>query len=115
MHCRPVIILDGEHFNVSQCAGCQRVGLHYHNLLVGFDPEQFEVFSDSFAKIDFKASAVKFPNGLERIIVNTCHQDIQFCFSETEFEEFRDLLQQALIILDARQIVEAKDPGPGCH
>ena len=115
MHCRPVIVLDGEHFNVSRCAGCGRIGLHYRNLLVGFDPEQFGAFSDSFAKIDFKSSAVKFPNGLAHIIVNTCHQDIQFCFTKEEFEEFRNLLQQALIILDARQIVEAKGHGPECH
>ena len=108
MHCRPVIVLDGEHFNVSRCAGCERIGLHYRNLLVGFDPEQFEAFSTSICNIDFKSSAVKFPNGLEHIIVNTCHQDIQFCFTQEEFEEFQEVLQQALIILDARQIVKAK-------
>ena len=108
MTCNPEIILNGEYFNVSQCTCCHRIGLYYKNLLVGFNPEEFTSFCRLFGEIDFKVSAVTFPDGLGHIVVNTCHQDIQFNFTEVEFEEFRDILQRALIILRANHIIRVK-------
>lgn len=108
MTCTPEIILSGKHFNISQCTGCQRIGLYYKNLLVGFNPEEFTSFSRLFSEIDFKMSATVFPDGLGHIVVNTCHQDIQFNFTEAEFEEFRNILQKALIILRANHIIRVK-------
>lgn len=108
MTCSPEIILNGEHFNVSQCTCCQRIGLYYKNLLVGFNPEEFMLFGRLFSAVDFSVSALRFPDGVDHIVINTCHQDIQFNFTEVEFEEFREILQKALIILRANDIVRIK-------
>lgn len=108
MTCNPEMLLNGTYFNVSQCTGCQRIGLYYKNLLVGFNPEEFIRFGRLFSDIDFKLAASRFPDGLDHIVVNTCHQDIQFTFTEAEFEEFRDIMQKALIILKANQIIRVK-------
>ena len=108
MTCKPEIILNGTYFNVSQCSCCKRIGLYYKNLLVGFNPDEFTRFARLFSEIDFKLSACRFPDGLDHIVVNTCHNDIQFNFTEAEFDEFRDILQKALIILKANEIIRVK-------
>ena len=108
MTCKPEIILNGPNFNVSQCAGCKRIGLYYKNLLVGFNPDEFTRFGQLFSEIDFKLSACPFPDGLDHVVVKTCHNDIQFSFTEKEFDEFRDILQKALIILKANEIIRVK-------
>ena len=108
MTCSPEIILNGEHFNVSQCSCCQRIGLYYKNLLVGFNPEEFMLFAKLFSAVDFSTSALRFPDGVDHIVINTCHQDIQFNFTEVEFEEFRDMLQKALLILRANHVLRVK-------
>ena len=106
MNCKPRIILEGETFNISECTCCQRIGLYYNNLLVGFNPQDFLAFTRSFCRIDFAASSVRFPSGKEHIVVNTCHRDIQFNFTREEFEELKDILQQAMVLLEARQVLK---------
>ena len=113
MNCKPSIILEGEHFNISQCTCCQRIGLYYNNLLVGFNPQDFLAFTESFCKIDFTSSSVKFPNGQEHIVISTCHRDIQFNFTREEFEELKDILQQAAVILEAHRILKQSMDYPG--
>lgn len=109
MTCKPIVILEGEHFNVAQCAGCKRIGLYYKNLLIGFEPKDFKAFGRSYSKINFNASAVMFPDGFKRIVIDTCHHDIQFNFTGEEFEEFKDMLQQAIIMVEAHQIIRSKN------
>lgn len=108
MTCNPEIIINGKYFNVSQCTGCKRIGLYYKNLLVGFNPKEFTRFCRLFSSIDFSASAIRFPDGEDHIMVNTCHKDIQFNFTRAEFEEFREILQKALIILRANHVMRVK-------
>ncbi|MDN5217301.1 hypothetical protein QQ020_34830 [Fulvivirgaceae bacterium BMA12] len=65
-------------------------------------------FAQSFSEINFEKAAVRFPDDLEHIVVNTCHRDIQFTFTKAEFEEFRETCQKALIIVKANQILRVK-------
>lgn len=108
MTCKPELIVNGKFFNVTQCTDCRRIGLYYKNLLVGFKHEEFLRFGRLFGEIDFKASALRFPDGVDHVVVNTCHEDIQFNFTATEFVEFQDIIQKALIILKANDIISVK-------
>ncbi len=106
MNCKPEIILEGEDFNISRCAGCHRIGLYYKNLLVGFDQQEFWAFCRSFLAIDFDASSIIFPDDQRHILTNTCHPDIQFTFNLAGFKEFSSMLQQSMIMLEARSILQ---------
>lgn len=106
MHCTPEVIIEGNYFNISRCPHCKRIGLYYKNLLVGFNPDTFKDFSKSFTEIHFDSMAVRFPDGFKHLIVNSCHQDIQLTFKKTEFEEMKDILSQANILLDAKDILK---------
>ncbi|MEM1136403.1 MAG: DUF6686 family protein [Bacteroidota bacterium] len=106
MNCRPEVIIEGKYFNISQCPDCKRLGIYYKNLLIGFSPDTFKTFSQSFTNIDFHTMAVSFPDGFKHIIVNSCHYDIQFNFNKTEFEELKKLILQANILLEAKDILD---------
>ncbi|MDN5212899.1 hypothetical protein QQ020_12610 [Fulvivirgaceae bacterium BMA12] len=108
MCCNPEMIINEKHFNISQCTECRRIGLYYKNLLVGFKPREFASFSRLFNQIDFEMAAIRFPDGHDHIVVNTCHPDIQFSFTKAEFEEFREMLQHASLILKANRILRTK-------
>ncbi|UZR99456.1 DUF6686 family protein [Chondrinema litorale] len=106
MSCIPEILLEGNYFNIARCRHCKRIGLYYKNLLVGFTPEAFEKFSDAFVKLNFQKMALKFPDGHKHIIINTCHHDIQLNFIEKEFDEMKEMLEQASVLLEAKDVLD---------
>lgn len=103
--CQPEILVAGDHFNIAQCTRCKRIGLYYNNLLVAFNHEEFEGFSQIFEYMNFDKRCVQFPGDRKHIIVDTCHPDIQFTFKRHEFEELKIALQQSLVIIQAQQIL----------
>ena len=105
MNCKPEIILESEHYNVARCTTCGRIGLYYKNILLGFNPADFHAFTRSIHAVTFDKSAVDFPDGQKHLVMNTCHKDIQFTFTREEFEEFQDLLQQAVLLLETKVIL----------
>jgi len=107
MHsCQPNILVENDHFNIAQCNRCKRIGLYYHNLLIGFHHRDFIAWARSVLKVDFMKNACLFPDGEMHLILNTCHQDIQFTFTEKEFQEIREGLSQALLLLEAQKLVQ---------
>lgn len=105
MACKPEIIAEGRDAYIIRCTNCQQISLCYKNLIAGFNPENFSVFSHAFSQINFEESAIDFPDGKSYIMVNTCHQDIQMRFNKEEFEEVKGLVQQAIIMLDTLSIL----------
>ncbi|MEM9328580.1 MAG: DUF6686 family protein [Bacteroidota bacterium] len=85
------------------CRHCSRVGLYYKNLLVGFEHRDFQAFSRSLLHLDFDRASILFPNGSKHLVVDTCHEDIQFTFLKEEYEELKDLLNQALLMLEVNK------------
>lgn len=103
--CNPKVIVEGGYYNIAQCHCCKRLGLYYKNLLVSFEFDDFIAFIDSFCAVNFDKKSVLFPGKKKLLVINTCHKDIQFAFSKTEFEELRTSLQQAKLVLEANSLV----------
>lgn len=105
--CHPKILVEGAEYNIAQCPHCNRVGLYYHNFLIGFEFDEFRSFSRAVLKVNFDEVCVEFPNGLDHVVLNTCHKDIQLSFSRAEFDEFTCMLNQALLLLAADSHVKS--------
>ncbi|MEM6526090.1 MAG: DUF6686 family protein [Bacteroidota bacterium] len=105
MACTPEVLIDVPDLNVSICTGCQRIGFAYKNILLGFDKADFKDFVVSFTKIDFACKAIMFPSGEKHLVVNSAHRDIQFNFKKAEFESMCQHLNQALTLLNAKEIL----------
>ena len=105
--CIPKVLIEGEHFNISICSSCRRIGLCYKNVLSGFDSEHFIGFAQSIILTSFEKFALPFPpHGEDRIVIKTCHEDIQFSFDHLEYEELKNALQQALLLLEAERVLK---------
>lgn len=106
-HCKPNILIESKNFNITQCTKCKRIGLYYRNLLAGFHSHDFKRWANTLLRIDFEKNAHVFPSGKSHIIINTCHQDIQFIFTEKEFQRIRGGITQALLLLQAQALVQS--------
>lgn len=104
--CNPRVLFENGDTNISTCVSCKRIGLHYKNILCAFDRTDFEGFSNCLSRIDFHNESVCFPNREMQLVVKTCHTDIQFCFGEAEFEEFKLALEEALLMLEVHKALE---------
>ena len=104
--CTPKILVQDQHFSIAICTTCHRIGFNYNNLLAGFDKTEFTHFSRNILASNFFEFAMRFPpNGQLRTVVKTCHKDIQMAFSESEFAELKDILQQTLLMLEMEDIL----------
>ncbi len=99
--CEPKILVEAAHYSIAQCVKCNRIGLYYNNLLIGFELTSFCRFAKAVLKLDFNRSSILFPDQKRHILLNTCHHDIQLSFVKEEFEEFSTMLNQALLMIEA--------------
>jgi len=105
-YCQPKMLVEGTYFNIAQCSCCKRIGLYYKNLLVAFNQRDFIAFATVFCTIDFNKRAMLFPDGKRHMVIDTCHQDIQFTFIKDEFDELKNMFREASILLEAQNIIE---------
>lgn len=101
--CRPTLLFDQEKFCVARCQHCQRIGLTFGNLLLGFTQDEFVNFVQGLASINFEQSSVLMADGQLHLVINTGHPDVQFSLPKVDFDLFRLGLLQALRRLDLYQ------------
>ncbi len=58
-----------------------------------------------FLTIDFEHAAINFPDKSKRLVVNSCHLDIQFMFTSEEYNRLCDCLNQAIALLEVKEIL----------
>ncbi|MEL7002033.1 MAG: DUF6686 family protein [Bacteroidota bacterium] len=104
--CKPKILVNGDYFNIAKCRCCNRIGLYYKNILIGFESIDFDCFAKSFLDIFFEKYKTEFPDGKDHIVINSAHKDIQFTFTRQEYIELKDMIQQARLLLESENILE---------
>ncbi len=104
--CNHKILLEKDGINVTTCLCCRRIGLHYKNILCGFNQQDFKVFVSNTLEVSFRNSAVRFPQNKRRVILKTCHPDIQFCFDEYQLDQFKETLTEALLMFEVHMALE---------
>lgn len=103
--CKTEVIYQNRDFIFTKCVDCCRMGLMYHQVMIGFDEVNFAAFIRYLKQIDF--DYYKFPcmDGIDRVIIETYHQDIQFSFSEEEFYHLRACAIEANEQLELIEII----------
>lgn len=85
---------------ISDCRECGMVNLWHQNLMLCFTPEQFHSFQNFAKELEFDDRSFPFPDGSERLVLCTPHNDINFVFGEDEWEGFNAAMLEALYLLD---------------
>lgn len=109
--CNPHVLFESSGLSISTCKSCGRIGLHYKNVLCGFNRNDFCQFAQRLLSMNFYKNAVCFPDGQSQVIIGTCHQDIQFCFGSTEFDQLKRALEESLLMLEVHTALEIKQNG----
>ncbi|MVM28841.1 hypothetical protein GO755_02265 [Spirosoma sp. HMF4905] len=104
--CKPILLIDQADFCIAQCQHCQRVGLTFNNLLLGFKQDEFIALCKTIEQVNFEQSSSLMSNGQPYLIVNTGHPDIQFSLSQLDFDRFRVGLMQALRRMNLHQLLK---------
>ncbi|WP_157638250.1 DUF6686 family protein [Flexithrix dorotheae] len=104
-NCNPRILVEEKYLTVLQCKSCKRVGLSFHNILIGFSPRGFNTFSKSVIALDFDKVCIREGSLTPFVILNSCHEDIQFNFSREEFLQLKSGLAKAQLLLEAVNIL----------
>jgi hypothetical protein len=81
---------------VSQCLQCKTLNIWQHNLLLNFTPQQFADFRTFIGDLDFDERSHLFPDGQERAIVKTPVDHINFAFTEDEWDDLKDAIDEAM-------------------
>ena len=91
--------------SVVQCIKCETIGLNYKNIIASFSTSDFINFSSDFESIEFDRDSTQFPDGQRKIVVLSCHADIQFCFDRYEYEEMKNMLAQSRLLIGAKGLI----------
>ncbi|MFD2933460.1 hypothetical protein [Spirosoma flavum] len=97
--CKPTLLFDQDLFCIAQCPHCQRVGLTFKNILLGFDHSEFVELCRNIGQVNFDQCGMLMPDGQLHMIINTSHPDVQFSLSRIEFDLFQAGLSKALRLL----------------
>ena len=65
-----------------------------------FTPEQFKSFQHFTNELDFDDRSFPFPDGSERLVLCTPNRDINFVFTEAEWEDFNAAMLEASYLLE---------------
>ena len=104
--CKPILLLEQANFCIVQCQHCQRIGLTFQNLLLGFKQDEFIALCQTIEQVQFDQSSTLMTNGQSYLIINTGHPDIQFSLSQPEFDRFQTGLAQALRRMNLHQLLK---------
>jgi hypothetical protein len=95
---------------ISQCADCRAVYIWHHNLVLNFTEAQFADFKNFAHDLDFDERALPFPDGEERAVIRTPHNDINFAFTIDEWLTFQAAIDEAVYMMEVYGLISPPEP-----
>ncbi|QHS60940.1 DUF6686 family protein [Chitinophaga agri] len=90
---------------ISHCANCQTVYIWHNNLLLNFSPHDFQLFHETMQQQEFYDCSMMFPDGEERIIVHSPCRDISFTFTQPEWMDMKEAMNQAILLQQVYDLI----------
>lgn len=84
-YCNTEIVCQSEDFIFTRCTDCGRMGLMYKQAMISFDEMNFDAFCRYMERMEFEYEKYSFFDGLDRVVIETYHPDVQFTLLEEEF------------------------------
>ena len=105
--CEPQLLYQAPRLCIARCQHCHRITVMFVNLLAGFSPPDFDNFCRNMTQTDFDDYSTPFPDSEPHLVLHTCHDDIQFTFNRSEFEQLQRALTETQLLLEAQHILHA--------
>jgi hypothetical protein len=91
--------------HISHCAHCQTVYIWHNNLLLNFSPKDFQLFHETLLQQRFYDCCMLFPDGEERVVVHSPCRDISFTFTQAEWQDMRDAMEEAVLMQQVYELI----------
>ena len=98
--CETKILTQKGSTVISHCADCGMLNIWHQNLMLCFTPEQFGQFKVFTRELEFDDRSFPFPDGSERLVLCTPNRDINFVFTETEWDDFNEAMVEASYLIE---------------
>lgn len=99
------ILSSSKKLSIEQCHCYNNIIFLYKNLLLKFSPNSFYKFTATLLDQDFNERAVTFGDETKRMIINTQQQEVQMCFTKSEFKTICFALEEASVMLEVNDIL----------
>lgn len=87
--CQTEVIYQTDDFVFTKCVDCSRMGLMYKQAMISFDLLNFDAFSRYLNRMEFHHEKFLFFDGMDRVVIETYHPDVQFTLLEEEFYQLK--------------------------
>ena len=98
--CETRILTQKGQSVISHCADCGMINIWHQNLMLCFTPEQFMSFHRFTQEMDFEDRCFPFPDGSDRVVLCTPNRDINFVFTDIEWEDFNASMLEAMYLME---------------
>ena len=98
--CETRILTQKGQSVISHCADCGMINIWHQNLMLCFTPEQFSSFHRFTQEMEFDDRCFPFPDGSERVVLCTPNRDINFVFTDTEWDDFNAAMLEAMYMME---------------
>ncbi|MFA6087847.1 DUF6686 family protein [Mucilaginibacter sp.] len=103
--CETRILTQYGATTISHCVECGMINIWHNNLMLCFTPEQFKLFQKFATEMEFDDRSFPFPDGSDRLVLCTPNSDINFVFSDTEWEDFNAAMVEAQYMQEVYQAI----------
>lgn len=99
-----VLAQTGSAF-ISHCKDCKTIFIWQNNILLNFSPEDFTAFKRMLYGLDFEDCSFRFQDNASRIIIKTPKPEISFTFTEEEWDDFNQAIDEAAYMQEVYDLI----------
>lgn len=90
---------------INGCPLCQSYYLWHQNLMLSLDQKAFQDLAHMMDHLYKRDQYLDFPDGNQRVVLETPHADIRFIFTKEELITFRKAMEEARYMLEVYQLM----------
>lgn len=103
--CQSTILNTKGNTIISYCPKCQNHYVWQSSFLLSFSLFQFQCFASDIENCKVEKEYVRFPDGTWRTFLETPLQEILLTFTEDEWRDFRNAVQEAYYMREVYDII----------
>lgn len=104
--CNPILLKSTPTSHLSQCVECKTIFLWYNNIVINYTLSEFDTFRQILARTSFESNSLAFPDEVERVIVRTPHASISLTFTQQEWSNLKDVMDEGRFVLQFYEMME---------
>lgn len=104
--CNTEVILMKDGFILTHCEHCDTFCLLYQQFMIRLNSCDFGSFMRYIEHLEFESHCLPFYDGIDRIVLETFHSEIQFTLKEEEFYMLKAYIHEVKIQFQIAELMK---------